>query len=1228
MSLPALANQSTRINSLISANLSLSTEVQISKLPGVRDIIGLFQSSLFDSKILGDNNRNRSEALRVAAYQQLKRLGRTPDGTVKSQEFAISASTSANGLPQFQLLGESTDSASEELSTKSSFALARYLDFICSLLNAPEHLLRPQALLYERVHEGKLFVDRVDVLQVPDIESGVVIPTADADPTAISNASVHQGIPSYQNKQLKSVVFMREELSIDPRLVEAVKNCAGLSRGTSALDPVLLHEMLGQLPESVRTVVRKKVNTLGLVEVDSIAVDLKSSGVWNNTIIERNIIEAKPLGPAVTEKEFKRTENIPDALGMAIRSMIYKRKEAAPHNKTIGFYEVEDGETTISALNPLFSGKPSSSTAQIRVPQVGPLSVTLETFDLKKSNALNYEESGVKYNFMMGTIDEMKAREEFVEPGNKIKINTVVLKNDMSSTQLDSLTIPKLTSWDSTLTLFGLFGVFPLKHAEMTKADYFVRKRNIERAQDNLPAGSVVYELVKFIYSIEGSQLIIVERSIFPKENDPFVKQVRGRGTDTFALTEDDIYSKMAGISPPKDSGKQTAAEGKKTPFDSLVQQSALAERGPLKSAKSGLFDNVGKNLIDSFDDSDGLGDFDDEDSVVVNKSMNTLGRFSEGIRRNDNLVRISTPLIAVLKALEQAPANETKDCMLVQLQDKGNCVFESVKPAADPRVLDVNIKITTENEVSVFKPIQMIMERFCPPEPSKTVYNVTPDSKFTTLKSAPTPTVRAPALTSPKGTPSLMEILENLSKFVNSLKNPRFYLRVTEDSPQKTEIEVYEIIDQGREQIHERLEVPKQPFYDAQGEPGFLATRVNFTPEGQTEESIEFKLKSAGASQDEIRIADTKLKQTVPSKPYHNMVREKSRADGAGIRPTKVGQPVNTDAILDLLAKEAAINPQTSLIRQEVENDRKIIERWSIDPVTKNNNLAERFILKLADLAQSTTQEQSISQLPKYLIQPEKTPEGTLVIKVFKVVDEAQKYLPGNELAAPIAPAEIELWKSIKKVNDSKQPDERIPELKVPSATLLIKEYWMGRLGTVSHQIEKTVLPLGDIIGYTLDGQPIYKKQLRDSSVSPTSPIPTPAPAFKFDPIQTTPDSATRPALNRFDSMEINMPEIQPIKSLDTPHLGPKPAVPSGNNMFDSQSEDHAPPKGGSNAPDSSRTDPDEVARLTQENSRLAQEVSHLKSQIQPGQPPNPQGNSMMNLSDDQVGGTQPTVV
>ena len=1190
-----------RLGNITAHSPVLSTEVHISKLAGVREIVGLFQSSLMESRIAGDNNKIRSETLRIAGYQQIKKKTFTNDGLAKAQEFVAIAPTNSTGLAQFQISKDSEDRAVGDEKTKASLNLARYLDFLCSLLNAPEHLLRPHSLLYERTHEGKMFVDRVDILQVPDIESGVVAPTPDTDPTAVSSNSVHQGVPNYQTKQLKSIVFMREELSIDPRLAEAIKTCAGLTRGSGGLDPVLLHDLLNQLPESIRTVTRKKVNTLGLVEVDSILVELKSSGTWNNTITERNIIEAKPLGPAVTEKELKRAEKIPDSMGTALRAFIYKRKETAPNNKTVGYLENEDGEVNISSLNPMYTVKTMSS-SQVRVAQVQPLAVTLEALDLKKSQSFNYDESDVKYNFMLGSIEEIKGREEFAEPGNKIKINTLVLKPDLSTNQIDSLTIPKLTSWDSNLTFFGLFGVFPLKHSELSKADYFVRRRVMEKPQEGIPANSVVYEIIKFIYSIEGSQLIVVERSIFPREHDPFVKVTRGRGADTFALTEDDIYSKLAGIgtSPQKETPRSGTQEGKNIPFDSLVNQSAVtADRGPLKSAKSGLFDNMGKNLVESFDDSDEFGgNFDDDDSVVVNKSMNTLGRFSDGVRKNEHLERIATPLIAVLKAMElHVPATESKDCILIERKSNGSCVFEIAKMGADPRTLDVTTRIATESELAVFKPIGMVIERFNQTDAAKTSLQVTPDLKFTTQKTEPLSIFGPPVITSTNGIPSLSEMLETLSRFATSLKNPRYYLRIAEDDPKHTVLEVFEIIDKGREQIHERMDVPKKPTV-SEGDPMFTATRITFTPEGQTEELIEFKLKSAGSKEDQIKIVDAKLKQTLPQKPYHNLVREKSRADVAGIKPTKVGHPVNTDAILDLLAKEAAINPQSSLIRQEIEGDKKIIERWAIDPATKETNLAERFLLKVSDLIGSTTQEQSISQIPKYLIRPDKTPEGTLVIKVFKIVDPDQKEFPGNELAAPISPAEGELWRGIKKMNDSKRPEDRVPELKVPSATLLIKEYWMGRLGTVSHQIEKTVLPLGDIIGYTLDGQPIYKKQLKDSTagnVIPTSPA-------KMDPLPVEqPDTRNRPGLNRFDSMDLQAPVDPPVNSPETPHLGPVPARPAGLNMFESQTDDQPTPQGGSVAPDSGRTDPAEVSRLVQENSRLINELSILKSQVQP---------------------------
>jgi chromosome segregation ATPase len=514
--------------------------------------------------------------------------------------------------------------------------------------------------------------------------------------------------------------------------------------------------------------------------------------------------------------------------------------------------------------------------------------------------------------------------------------------------------------------------------------------------------------------------------------------------------------------------------------------------------------------------------DDDDDESIIEKRSIRPLVNRSSASanplgRPGNNIKPIMSPLMAVLKAIEHLALSQDvlKDTVLIQRVVDRNCIFDLLSVKPDPltgsKTVETVAKLTTPSERMRFDPIEITRERIDTFSNSKYVdqLKVTPEGDVTKISSKVVQQTKDTGASSLKDKIGVEDVVANLSNYVKMMKKEPFYLKIVADTPVKLSVETFEILDKFEEILRERIDIQKDSSIQKQDNIIFNILRTAITSEGQVMENLEYQkdLKagqvtsptSAKIGRSTLKIIGSKSVSDSPTKPYRNSIREKVQADILGVTPSSTSKPFDIDQIIEEIAK--SIEGQPYLVRQSIEGDSKIVAKYKVNEDGRPLELVETYTISLKDIpdfklgapiAGSPSSQPHLEMLSEFLIKPYKQPDGSTIVKVFKVVKEEDQSKPNSKLSLPFREEEKKKWKIIfsEFKDQSDQPETPVGLLEIEEVTV-----------SPTKQIVDIVKPLGEIVAITEEGKPVYEKQIaaQDDSSSEPSKI-GPAQPFRVE--------------------------------------------------------------------------------------------------------------------------------
>ena len=825
--------------------------------------------------------------------------------------------------------------------------------------------------------------------------------------------------------------------------------------------------------------------------------------------LETALVDKQVLEPRRIDKYTAASlEKLPESVVLAIKYFQNQNTEATTALKTLVMIEPREENTLISRLAVRFEGPFADPY---------PLAYSINNYSLTRELRIVTDPSATKFHFLGETAESIKIVQESLSGADKLQVADKLIRPNLAEEVTGSKMVSLPPDWQTQINLPGLSKILE-RLRDLSKEDYFLQRR-----EEN---GHVIYEVAKFTTEDPKGGFLIVESVTIEADKDPF-KQAPVPQRNTFVITDDDFYKKL-----------KLMGDG----------DTPTTPSKPQKPEKPGLFDSLNFNeqglVEDIGDEEDEFGDLDNE-GIIERKYPRTFGSMLEEEEAAPKTLRkIDTPIVSIIKAIDdlKLQPEEKKDTILVQRHEGDQTIVElvRVKPAAGEKtsVYSPVVRITSLKEPPLFAPIEMIREHFRQTDGKVKIIDtikVTPEmvvEKTATKEQGFLSQSRTSGL-------SVADLMLHLTKYLSKLKKYPYYANVVNDSPEELAAEVVEIKDPASEIPKEKLHIKKKGKYTPEGTQ-FEGTRADVAGDGtQKIETINYLKKADGAA---VLVKDTQIQETKPKKPYRRTEKEKRNAEEAGILPSVAVAPVTIEQILDMMVSDTDTeDPKEFLVKQKIEDGQKIIEKFEVvvEGPDKGLKLVERFMLgstendpPLAPAPGSAARPLlSVVSLAQYLLKPEKKPDGSVTIRVLEIVPENNNSPTRSIMMKPLTPEERKKWKIvISGVSEDKPVESVVP----PSFYLEIKEVIFDK----KKNTQKVESPLGDIVGYSLDGRPIFQKQLKDPteqdniqrnhdtnpSVSPVSPINiTPQPHDERDPPRNQ---------NMFDSVEENTPRppLQPL--------------------------------------------------------------------------------------------------
>ena len=891
--------------------------------------------------------------------------------------------------------------------------------------------------------------------------------------------------------------FLREKILLFKSLVDEIGSKPSLGE---SLDNFA--SMTGENSDQKMIVRRSRIER-GDVLNETIQVSTQDKQL-KTVLLERLSSEGRVLDKSNAIK----IEKIDDNTALAMKYYNSKLDSNGNHTKSLSIIEPGVHDTTISKLSVRFNEKPEVT---------NPLAYSISDYRLNKDENFRVDTSEFKFNFLIGAVESVKVIHEVPVGGGKYKFDSLAVKSDLSEDLIETSTKPVFATWETGITIFGLCRLFE-RARDLSKEGYFLMRTT--------EPGFVIYELGKFTTTDPTNSFLITEKVKIEQQKDPFIPSSVNRAS--FNFSEDDLFEKM------------------------MVNKRKESEPKPKqqKSNQGGLFESLTVNdqgLLEKIEDSE--NDFEEleNEGIVERKNVKSLGSVLDSMHDQPKSQRhIGTPIISAIKAIEdlKLTAEDKKDTILMQRTESNQTIIELVKVKSatneSPTIFEPMVRIIAPLEKSLFKDIEIKRETFVPNssnmEKVVETLRISPEMELQKISTNKESQERPPKFSGV----SLTDILLHLTKYLDVMKRLPYFVNLLQDTNDEIATEVVEIVDPFKEIPKERIKMRRRgkPVHDGTS---FEGIRSTISDDGsETIQQIDYIKKPDGVL---VSIKDTKVQEKKPEKPFKRNDIEKLKAEEAGIQTSYPIKTIGIEQVIDMMIKETdPVDSKEYLVRQKIDNGNKVIEKYEVNPFGEGSGLklVERFVLgnegnPLQASVAGKPGELSIVNLSQYLLKSEKRPDGSVVIRVLEMVPESSKNTTRSIMSKPITEEERKKWSIIVSGANEHQGEENIQQVVPPSFYLEIKEVVIDK----QRKIQSEKKPLGDVVGYTLDGKPIFNRQMKGFETQPT------------------PESDN----NIYESAEvhnIDKPEVQHINIRPNPPDQEKSFEKDrGGNMFDSVMED-----------------------------------------------------------------------
>jgi hypothetical protein len=1032
-------------------------EAEIIKTISIKPFASLVAHKMIDEDLMDAQDimiqENRD------SYISISKLVVDPsEMSIKKEKFEVSINPQTHG-ENIVKVEEKNNPIDRLNQTQETGFLKRYFDFICSLLKAPENLMKPNSILTQKIHGDQVIIRRADLLK---------------DNNSQDSAGIN--------------LFVREELLFDKCLLEAFSFTGSDNQGSTNFNTANAAKLIenklkeyssSKAPGMVEKLwVRRSSLHEGSLAVDTIKVDVKD-GQFENSIQERKIHELNQ----VEADEQIGDQTINSSLVIALKSIIKDRHRFGNTSKTIGLIEEDErGEVGVSQIQVGLLPE---------IKQKDPLSYSVEDYGLNKIKKITFDATSYKFNGILGKESPLDAKSESIVSGGKVQIDTVKINPDLTQSKLESVILPRLPDWETQLNLIQLEAAFRGAGAVSSKPECFIQRR-VEDDQ-------IIYNIVQFEEKAGDCHMKILEQFSIPKKEESINDKL---DRPTIKFSDDYFYNRITSPEKKREEDMQR----------SLVQPGQINIRGEPGSRQGEPMGNVFQSM--GFDNPLTMI-IDDDDSIIEKKSIRPMMNRSSLLpsKKTANTRPIMTPLVAVLRSIDNLNLlpDALKDTVMVQKEENSKCVFELLKIRIDPlsgnKTFEPIIRVITPLEKTVFDPMEITRETLKENTFSKVVdqLRVTPDGDITRLSTREE--VYNPSTTTRHHSDMIgvEDVIANLSNFVKIIRQEPFYVKVLDNSPTKLTVETIEIVDKFKELMREKIDIQRDSAKRKEDSVVFTIVRTVATPDGQIQENLEYQKAiqeprsppstSVTVGKTLVSVLSAKSTADNPIKPYKNVGKERAQAEIHGVAPTVSSKPIDIEQIIELIAKETG--QEAFILSQTVDKDKKIINKYRIKGGNQPPELVEKFTLDLKqmdDIIKGSGRVKADEpildsfSLPKYFIRGEKSPEGQMIVKVFRVVEQKDQNKVSSLMAKPFTDEEKKTWKVI--VTSFDDQTTKLPlessEIRQPIALLELQEISFGPTGQI---ISKNNI-LGDVVGVTKDGDTIYQNQVDPNIIKKMLPL------------------------------------------------------------------------------------------------------------------------------------------
>jgi chromosome segregation ATPase len=310
-----------------------------------------------------------------------------------------------------------------------------FLTRVCTVMNAPEMLLRKNSLLREKQSGDKIIWERVDLIK----EEGVASDT---------NAN--------------KIAYTREQVILDPHVHHALLQDVRLAPKSSQQPPVKVQ--------------RQRIQHQ-LIYTDQIFIEPFSPESEPN-ISFRNTLEYNPF-PNMKDIQ---TDQIPSNQMLALNYILQKRSEEEATSKQIYMLSNISSKLAFSRLGFKFNESNTS---------LNPLDTTFDQFDMTTEKRIVVVPTMINSSIFTpkATVENVQIIVETPVSESNLKQETLSISLDSSIDKVSSSTVTKGDDWRTSISLASLTKLFK-KASALLKTNYFLR-RSVE---SNL----ISYEIVRY----------------------------------------------------------------------------------------------------------------------------------------------------------------------------------------------------------------------------------------------------------------------------------------------------------------------------------------------------------------------------------------------------------------------------------------------------------------------------------------------------------------------------------------------------------------------------------------------------------------------------------------------------------------------------------------------------------------------------------------------------------